>query len=266
MPVLRPPNSSSLFTFRAAEWAFQIYNDADVPLFVRGLSKFEPVTDPTMQDDSDIDSDGWKSELVTAQKLNINFEGLMKGEKSGGVVTPDPGVALLRDKGRDKGYDNIVKARYWRTDDLDEAYEHFFAVKFTDVGGSNEDLQKFTGTLSGRGKPTPITKPVTVNVNEVQLVTVVATGGTFTLKFLGQTTSALAFNATAAAVNTALEALSTVGAGNVAVTGAAGGPYTVTFGGTLAAIDVPQLIANGTSLTGPNAAATVTTPTQGAAA
>jgi hypothetical protein len=159
MPVLRPPNSSSLFTFRAAEWAFQIYNDADVPLFVRGLSKFEPVTDPTMQDDSDIDSEGWKSELVTAQKLNINFEGLMKGEKSGGVVTPDPGAALLRAKGKDKGYDNIVKARYWRTDDLNEAFEHFFAVKWTDVGGSNEDLQKFTGTLSGRGKPTAIAKP-----------------------------------------------------------------------------------------------------------
>ncbi len=159
MPVLRPPNSASLFTFRAAEWAFQIYNDADVPLFVRGLSKFEPQNDPTMQDDSDIDSEGWKSELVTAQKLNINFEGLMKGEKSGGTVTPDPGAALLRAKGKDKGYDNIVKARYWRTDDLNEAFEHYFAVKWTDVGGSNEDLQKFTGTLSGRGKPTPIAKP-----------------------------------------------------------------------------------------------------------
>lgn len=54
-------------------------------------------------------------------------------------------------------------------------------------------------------------------------------GGTFTLSYRGQTTATIAFNALASAVQSALEALSTVGVGNVAVTGSAGGPYTVTF-------------------------------------
>ncbi|MGW4119889.1 hypothetical protein [Nocardia sp. NPDC004711] len=54
------------------------------------------------------------------------------------------------------------------------------------------------------------------------------TGGTFPLTFNGQTASGIAYNATAAAVQTALEALSSIGAGNVTVTGSAGGPYTVT--------------------------------------
>jgi hypothetical protein len=54
-----------------------------------------------------------------------------------------------------------------------------------------------------------------------------ATSGTFTLTYQGQTTEAIAYNAEATAVQTALEALSTVGAGNVAVSGAAGGPYTI---------------------------------------
>lgn len=60
-------------------------------------------------------------------------------------------------------------------------------------------------------------------------------GGTFTLTFTSQagqnaqTTSAIAYNATAATVQTAIAALSNVGAGNVTVTGSAGGPYTIVF-------------------------------------
>lgn len=61
--------------------------------------------------------------------------------------------------------------------------------------------------------------------NERQSLTVtggVPTAGTFTLTFGGQDTAALPFDATAAAVQAALEALGTIGAGNVAVTG---GPF-----------------------------------------
>ena len=46
-----------------------------------------------------------------------------------------------------------------------------------------------------------------------------ATGGTFTLTFNGQTTAPLPFNATAAQVDAALEALSNVGANNVQTSG-----------------------------------------------
>ena len=48
-----------------------------------------------------------------------------------------------------------------------------------------------------------------------------ASGGTFTLTFQGQTTAPLAYNATAAQVQAALEALADVGAGDVV---ASGGP------------------------------------------
>lgn len=53
--------------------------------------------------------------------------------------------------------------------------------------------------------------------NEVQTVTIDATGGTFTTTFGGQTTSAVAYNASAATYQAALEALSTIGSGNVSV-------------------------------------------------
>lgn len=69
---------------------------------------------------------------------------------------------------------------------------------------------------------------------ESQTVTVAsATGGTFTLTYAGQTTTALAYNVSAADMEAALAALSTVGLGNVHVSGPASGVYTVTFSSTL---------------------------------
>src|SRR6202021_2973482 len=66
----------------------------------------------------------------------------------------------------------------------------------------------------------------TGGTNEQQLVTISnATSGTFTLTYPGQTTGAIAWNAAASAVQTAIQALSNVGAGNATVTGSNGGPY-----------------------------------------
>lgn len=74
-----------------------------------------------------------------------------------------------------------------------------------------------------------------------------ATGGTFTLTFGGLTTSAIAYNASAATVKAALVALDDgYTASDWAVTGSAGGPYTITTpGGTLTG--------SGASLTGAGA-------------
>ncbi len=102
---------------------------------------------------------------------------------------------------------------------------------------------------------------------EVQTVTITGgpTGGTFTITLEGDTTAGIAFNATAATVQAALEALPGVDPGDLTVTGSAGGPYTVTFntgGGNVA-----QMTASGASLTGGTSpAAAVATSTQGASA
>lgn len=80
-------------------------------------------------------------------------------------------------------------------------------------------------------------------VSEVQSVTVTGTDpDTFSLTFNGQTTTALSPIATAAQVQTALNALSSIGGvgGSVSV-GLATGVYTVTFGGTLAGTPLPQM-------------------------
>lgn len=106
-----------------------------------------------------------------------------------------------------------------------------------------------------------------LGTNEVQTVTITGTptGGTFTLTFKAQTTAAIAYNATAAAVQSALEALSTIGAGNVT---AAGGPLpgtavNVTFVGNLGNTNVTQMTATSSLTGGTSPAVTVTTTTEG---
>lgn len=66
------------------------------------------------------------------------------------------------------------------------------------------------------------------------------TSGTFTLTHSGNTTTALAYNATPAALQAALEALVSIGAGNVSVSGEAGA-YTVEFVGARALQNVADI-------------------------
>lgn len=64
--------------------------------------------------------------------------------------------------------------------------------------------------------------------NEVQKLTITGTptGGTFTITFSGQTTAAIAFNASAFTIQLAMEALSNIATGDLEV-------YSATLGGTL---------------------------------
>lgn len=76
-------------------------------------------------------------------------------------------------------------------------------------------------------------------------ITGTPTGGTFTLTYGGDTTAAIAYNAAASAVESALEALDSIVSGSITVTGSAGGPYTIVGLG-----DDSELTADGASLTG----------------
>ena len=80
-------------------------------------------------------------------------------------------------------------------------------------------------------------------------------GGTFTLEFEGQTTAPIAYNKDTNTpdgpeVQAALEALSTIGAGNVSVIGYAKRGWWVTFTGALAETDVPSIEGHPEGLSG----------------
>ncbi|WP_164103410.1 dockerin type I domain-containing protein [Candidatus Laterigemmans baculatus] len=117
----------------------------------------------------------------------------------------------------------------------------------TNIGGL---LTADTSGLSGNSAEV---QDAVAGDNEVQQLTpsVTTTGGNFTLAFQGATTPPLPHNATAAQVAAALEALPSIGAGNVIVSGSAGGAWTVEFTGALSKTAVAELIlADATNLAG----------------
>ncbi|HEV7493153.1 MAG TPA: hypothetical protein VGO10_05195 [Baekduia sp.] len=122
------------------------------------------------------------------------------------------------------------------------------------------------------GATGPTNVPLTHS--ETQQVAVDATGGTFTLTFGGQTTDAIPYDATPSAVQSALQAVSSIGAagGTVTVAGGPGdfggtSPYTIAFGGSLADEDVAQMTSDPGLLARflGSPSATVSTPTDGGA-
>lgn len=170
--VAKAPASFDLASTLARDWAFQVNTGtADLPewVFVRGLSKFSMATSPTMQDDSDIDSEGYKSQIATAIQMTFNGEGKRKGESAAGTFTQDPGQAALREAGRQMGLGNVIEARAWRTDGVQEGYESNFSVEWTDVDGGNEDLDSFTFVLMSRGKPRAINPVIDATGDSVDL-------------------------------------------------------------------------------------------------
>lgn len=152
-----------------------------------------------------------------------------------------------------------------------DAYSQTFGLR--DTTGAYLDTAGWSGRMmvkDEKGDTTALlgTDPV---VNEVQTVTITGapTGGTFTLTYSGQTTAAIAYNATAANVQAALAALTNIGAANVAVTGGPlpGTAVTVTFQGSLGGRNVPQMTGSAAGLTGAvgaTFAVTVATTTEGA--
>ncbi len=115
--------------------------------------------------------------------------------------------------------------------------------------------------------------PGNVPTDELQRLTVSATAGEFKLTFASlnpgsttATTPALAYNASAAQVQSALEALANIGSGNVSVSGGPGdekgtSPYLIEFHGRYADVNVHRLSVAPLGLSGGSPASAATTAT-----
>lgn len=132
---------------------------------------------------------------------------------------------------------------------------------------ADNEAAKFMVTCSITSRPLQGAAVPVAGTDEVQTITVTGTptGGTFTLTFSGQTTAAIAYNASASAVQSALEALSNIATGDVVCAGGPlpGTPVTVTFGGAYDGANVPQMTATASFTGGTSPAVTVTTTTPG---
>jgi hypothetical protein len=151
-----------------------------------------------------------------------------------------------------------------------QTYEFFDGYRPWQLRGALIDELKLSGVVDGdtRAEASIVGRELTAGIitgsggtNEVQsLVDTGASAGTFTLTFLGQTTTAIAYNAASAAVQAALEALPSIGTGNVLCAGGAlPTAVSITFQGALAKQPNLPLITATSTLTGGTAVITRTT-------
>ena len=130
------------------------------------------------------------------------------------------------------------------------------------------DLQAALAIVTGARPDQIFLGPIVVSpmVNEVQQVTIAATGGFFTLAFLGQTTAALAFDASAMDFKLGLEGLSTVPSDSIDVIRNVNDTNGVIRTFTMYVLDsgdIDQLVLDASTLTGPSGSF-VATVTEGA--
>ncbi len=118
-----------------------------------------------------------------------------------------------------------------------------FRVEFIEDLGGGAGVAMTVNAVALDGVDINEVQPGGSGDNEIQQIDLAAgaQNGRFRLGFAGQTTAALPTNATSAEIDDALESLSTIGSGNVAVIGPAGGPWTVEFVDSLADTDVALL-------------------------
>lgn len=128
---------------------------------VHGISEFQPNLEPTLQDDSDFDSGGDKSQTVTARAWSCALK-LARKVTAASAAAYDPGQEVLRLASEEIGVDNSVLVRFYEMEPGGprvEAYSGRAAVSWTPDGGGMDALSMVSVTLSGQGKRTAIAHP-----------------------------------------------------------------------------------------------------------
>ena len=146
------------------DWRLEVNTgDSETPVWtiVRGRVDFNPSQDATLQDDSDMDSEGYKSQTVTALAWSLVTKVVRKATTDA-VPTYDPGQEVLRLAADEMGPANSVHVRWCKLGAVrTEAYEGHAAVAWSPDGGAMDGLDTATVTLTGQGQRQAIAHPYT---------------------------------------------------------------------------------------------------------
>lgn len=159
-PEVEPLGASTL----NRDWRLEVDTSAtSTPTWtiVRGRTDFKPGLDPDLQDDSDFDSGGYKSQTKTAEAWSLEMKLARKATVDATPVY-DPGQEALRLAAQEMGPANTVHVRWYKLGAVrTEAYEGYAAASWEPEGGDMAALESVTVKLAGQGKRTAITHPYT---------------------------------------------------------------------------------------------------------
>lgn len=129
---------------------------------LRGIGDSKPKQDPTTQDTTDFDGEGWESNAVTALGWGLELT-LFRKTISGSPAAYDPAQEALRIAAAKLSPDNLVEIRYWEyssaTGPTSEAYQGKTVVTWEEEGGDPKQVSKVKVKLMGDGKRTAISNP-----------------------------------------------------------------------------------------------------------
>lgn len=126
-----------------------------------GIQEFKDALEATLQDDSDFDGEGWKSQTNTANAWSLELK-VKRAVKADSATAYDPGQEVLRAAAEETGVANSVHIRWYEMEPGGprvEAYDGYAAVSWSPDGGGMDALSTVTVTLTGQGKRNHITHP-----------------------------------------------------------------------------------------------------------
>ena len=134
-----------------------------VPTYVGvfGITEFQDALEPTLQDDSDFDADGYKSQTKSASSWSITLKVARKVTAASSTAY-DAGQELLRLAAEENGVANSIPVRWYEMEENGprvESYKGTAAVTWSPDGGGMDALSTVSLTLSGQGKRTAIAHP-----------------------------------------------------------------------------------------------------------
>lgn len=158
MPTRTPLGGSTL----NRKWKVDVSDDGGTTWIpVMGLTEFQPTTEGTLQDDSDFDSEGWRSQNKTAGAWGATGT-VRRAVVDGDTPVYDPGQELIRATSEELGVANVLTVRFYELDEDGPrvlAYQGQCATDWTDNGGDMAANSTAGFTLTGRGRRNRITHP-----------------------------------------------------------------------------------------------------------
>ena len=152
----KAPNSCELNKMLNRGWVAQVKPKGTGPenyRFVRGATSINPVVTKNSVDATDLDSDGWESELGTSRSLDVEIVHQYVRQGDTDVLSPDQ--ELLRYTGESLGAEGQLDMRCWRTD-VDEGWEATFNNSYAPAGGDANGIREATANLKSSCAPTRI--------------------------------------------------------------------------------------------------------------
>ncbi|TBO59008.1 hypothetical protein EYS09_14280 [Streptomyces kasugaensis] len=127
-------------------------------ILVPGITEFTPKVEPTQQDVTTYDAEGWSEQAVTMLAWSVEVTLAHRAHPTTGVF--NAAQEALRKASMRFGADSYVTVRYFDRNGADDAYQGRALVTWEPAGGGPDEVDTIKVTLTGSGPLTEITNPV----------------------------------------------------------------------------------------------------------